>query len=113
MSSRIWSTDCTTWSAACWPWGECAAVSASVIEIRPGPDATTLIQPWLEEPWNPYRAGEIEREKKRKLLIELVCKVGGQKFSEEKKRKNFKVTVDEIKMLINSGAKIDLDFNLE
>lgn len=110
MSSRIWSTDCTTWSAACWPWSQCTAPSAGQ---PPGPDATTLVQPWIEEPWNPYRAGELEREKKRKMLIELVCKIKGQKFSEEKKRKNFKVTVDEIRMLINSGAKIDLDFNLE
>ena len=108
MSSRIWSTDCTTWSAACWMWTECTAP-----ELQGGVDASTLVQPWLEEhQWNPYKAGDEER--KRKRLIELICRVKGEEYNEKKMmRKDFKVTIDEIKMFIKSGKKIDLDLKLE
>ena len=113
-----WGTTQFKWSQANWLWSLCGPgpiPPTPVVSIAnpPGVDATTLIQPWIEEPWNPYRAGEIEREKKQKLLIELICKVHGEEFNEKKMRKKFKVTANAIKMLINEGAKIDLDLKME
>ncbi len=110
MSSRIWSSDCTTWSAACWLWSDCGA--PPVVEVQsPGVDATELMQPWLEEPWNPYKAGQ--EDARRRRLIHLIAKVKGKEFKEEKMRKDSKVTVDEIKMLIKDRNNIDIDLKLE
>ena len=109
MAIRQWENTCVSWASACWNWSDCGTVVPAV-EIPTGVDAQTLMQPWLEEPWNPYRAADKEQaEKRRKKLIKLVCKVRGQEYNEEKTPKDFKVTVDDIKMLVNSGAKIGLD----
>ena len=112
MSSRIWGTDTTLWSAACWPWGECVG-PIPVVEVgRPGVDATTLIQPWMEEEqWNPYRAGELEREKnkQKKKLVELICKVKGVQYDSKKEVKNFTLSVDEMKMVVKQYKDIQLE----
>ena len=112
MSSRIWGTDTTLWSAACWPWGECTAIPIIEIIGRPGVDAETLIQPWQreEEPWDAYR--QVKDKKKR--FIELICTVKGINYDSKKEIKKFTLSVDETKMIVNavSGVEVKINENL-
>lgn len=94
------------WKNADWTWNECQIVQDLINSL--GVDATTLIQPWLIEPWNPYRAGE-----KKKKLVRLICKIKGVEYDESKTAKNFNVTVDDIKLVIAKGREIGLDMKLE
>ncbi len=114
-----WGTTGVWWRNADWRWSQC---SGSIIPPIPpivnsgsmrydGVDATTLIQPWLIEPWNPYRAGEIKD--KRKRLIKLICKVKGQTYEEEKEIGTMDISVDDIKMVVKTMTNIDLDVKLE
>jgi len=113
MSSRIWSTDCTTWSAACWPWAECSITPVPVVavDLRLGVDAETLIQPWMreEEPWDAYR--QVKDKKKR--LIELICKVKGINYDSKKEIKKFTLSVDETKMIVQQYKDIQLEVRNE
>lgn len=102
-----WSKTNIRWKNADWKWSECRVV-AELIQNLGGVDATTLIQPWLEEPWNPYKAGE-----KKKKLIKLICRIKGQKYDESKQLKDIKVTVEDIKMVLKKVANIDLDLKRE
>lgn len=96
------------WKDANWTWSECQIIQ-DLLTLQPdGVDATTLIQPWLVEPWNPYRTGE-----KKKKLVRLICKIKGVEYDESKQSKNFTVTVDDIKLVINKGREIGLDMKLE
>lgn len=114
----IWGLTGVLWKNANWKWSECSGSiipPEPVINIGnlPGVDATTLIQPWqIEEPWNPYQTGSLDR-KKRKRLIKLICKMRGEEYNEEKEVKNFNITVDDIKMIIKVMPKIDLNLKLE
>ncbi len=105
-----WGNCNVLWKDADWKWSECQLV-AEIIAVQTGVDATTLIPPWLDEPWNPYRAGE-EEKKKRKRLVELICKVKGIKYNEKKELKDFKVTVEDIKLVVKAVANIDIDLKL-
>ena len=105
----VWGTTGIDWSNLNWWWSSC---SGSLPPIPPTPaidigyrgvDATTLIQPWMEEPWNPYRD-----EKKKRRLIKLICKVKGQKYEEEKEIKEFNVSIDDIQLVIKSATGVDI-----
>lgn len=105
-----WGRANVQYKNANWTWSECQLVEEIVnIANQPGVDATTLIQPWIEEPWNPYRAADREQEeKKRKRLIKLICRIKGQEYNEEKTPKDFKITVGDIKLVVKAVKDIDL-----
>jgi len=111
---ETWGCTPFLWKNANWRWSECSGsippIPVVSIGNQPGIDATTLIQPWLEEPWNPYRTGSLDRQKR---LVKLVCKVKGQRYEEEKEMKDFNVSVDDIRMVVKAVANIDLDLRLE
>lgn len=115
----VWGTTNIWWKNADWWWSQC---SSSIGPTPPIPidsgsirydglDATTLIQPWITEPWNPYRAGEAKD--KRKRLIKLICKVKGQTYEEEKEVGTMDISVDDIKMVVKTMTNINLDVKLE
>lgn len=111
----VWSTTKIPWAQANWKWSECSGsqpippIPVVSVGNQPGVDANTLIPPWIEEPWNPYRAADREQaEKKRKRLIKLILKVKGQQYDEEKEVKDFDVTVGDIKMVVKAATNIDL-----
>jgi len=111
----VWQHTGILWKAANWKWSECSGSippQPSITGNRPGVDATTLIHPWLEEPWNPYKAGEKDKNK-RKRLIKLICKVKGQEYNSEKEIHEAKVTIDDIKMIVKAVSNIDLKMKLE
>src|SRR5208282_6431251 len=96
------------WKNANWTWGEEQLV-AEIIMNAGGVDAQALIQPWIIEPWNPYRAADKEQaEKKRKRLIKLICRVKGQEYDEERTYRNFNITVGDIKAVVKAVSNIDL-----
>jgi len=111
---QVWGTTGVWWTNANWQWSQCSASvptppTSSVVTIQPnGVDATTLIQPWLIQPWNPYKAND-EIDKKRKRLIKLICKLKGQTYSEEKEVGSQDIDVDDIKMVVKKALNIDLD----
>jgi len=114
---KIWGTTNVLWSNANWKWSECSSSVVPPIPVvtignQPGVDATTLIQPWLEEPWNPYTAND-EHDRKRKRLIKLICKVHGKEYIEEREAKDFPVTIRDIRTVVKAVANIDLDFRLD
>ena len=105
----IWGYTNVLWANANWEWSECLLVAEILISAYPpGVDAATLVQPWIEEPWSPYRAGEDERKQKRGRLIKLICKVKGIEYNEEKMKKDFKVTAEDIKLVVKAVSDIDI-----
>lgn len=109
---NLWSNASTLWKTANWKWSEC---SSSVIPDvgaggnLPGVDATTLIQPWQEEPWNPYKTSTVNKQKK---IIKLICKVKNDEYSEQKEVRDVNLTVDDIR-IVRSSKNIDLNLKLE
>ena len=106
-----WGNCNVLWRDSNWWWSLCSGgipptpvASASLQPL--GVDATTLIKPWSEEPWNPYRAGEINKQGNRKM-IEMLLKVLGEEYSEKKEVKKFDVGVNDIKIKVNP-SNIDL-----
>ena len=99
------------WNMANWTWGECQLVEEILVGNPPGVDANLLRPPWADEPWDAYKASE-EEKKKRKRLIKLICKVKGISYDEEKTMKEFKVTVEDVKIIVKAVANIDLDLKL-
>lgn len=112
-SSRIcqtWSNTDVKWKDADWIWSECQLVSDII--VSGGVDATTLVQPWMiKEPWNPYK--KIENVDNRNRLIRLICKVKNMEYVEEKKMKDFKITINDLKLVVNMVSGIDLNLKLE
>lgn len=114
----IWGSTNFLFGNANWKWSECSGsinppippIPVVNIGNRPGVDATTLIQPWLEEPWNPYKTNTLEKQKR---LIKLICKVKGQEYDEEKEVKDFKITIGDIRVVVKTVSNIDLDLKLE
>lgn len=113
---QTWGTTQFPWFMANWKWSECSAsvpvppVPVVSIGNQPGVDAMTLVQPWIEEPWNPYRAADKEQaEKKRRRLIKLICRIKGQDYEEERTHADFNVTVGDIRMVVKAVKNIDLE----
>ena len=109
-----WGIKDILWKNANWKWSECSMgpIPPTPIIIQQsqslGVDATTLIQPWLIEPWNPYTANN-EYDKKRKRLIKLICKIKGLTYEEEKKMGMMNISVNDIKIVVKEIANIDLN----
>jgi len=118
-SCQIWSTNNSEWVGANWWWPLCSG-SGSLPPVPPipvitssftqymGVDATTLVQPWLIEPWNPYVANDAN-DKKRKRFIKLVCKVDGKTYEEEKEAGDMRISIDDVKMVVEKIVNINLD----
>ena len=88
----LWSSANVLWKDANWLWSQCFT---SVETIPSGVDATTLTPPWIEEPWNPYRAGEIEKQKR---IVEVTGTVNGIKYAMSKNTKKFPLIINEVKI---------------
>ena len=114
---NTWGNTQNPWKAANWWWSQCSSSipPQPVISIQPsGVDATTLIQPWMVEPWNPYRAGEDkEKQDKKKRLIKLIFKFKGKTYEEEKEVGDYKISVNDMKMIVDTISNINLDIKLE
>ena len=100
----LWGTAGVKWKDANWEWKDCQLVQEIIAIAESGVNAEELIQPWLkeEETWNPYQ------KDKRRRLIKLICKVKGQEYDEEKEVKKFKVTVEDIKLVVKTISGVDL-----
>lgn len=111
MTCAIWGTTAIKWKDANWRWSECGLVPpipVVTVEDRTGVDATTLIQPWQEEEqWNPYKAGDEERKKKRRI-VELICRTDSGKYDFKKELKNVTVKVDKVKLSVKESPQINL-----
>lgn len=117
MSNCVyWSQTPIQWGKANWLWSVCSGVIPPMPVVSSsfnyGVDATTLVQPWLIEPWNPYTTND-EHDKKRKRLIKLICKIGSQKYEEEKEVGDMKISVGGIKTTVGEIREIGLDVKLE
>lgn len=112
-----WGTAGEWWKHAAWMWKECSGSfqppTPPLPTHPPGVDAMTLQQPWLEEPWSPYRPNDSGSLAKRKRLVRLICKVKGMEYDEEKEYKRFEVSADDIRLVVKKVSGIDLDLKLE
>jgi hypothetical protein len=104
-----WGFANVLWKNANWTWSECQIIEDLLVLQPDGVDATTLIQPWLIEPWNPYRAGE----KKKKKLIRLICKVKGMNYDQSKSASELNVSIDDVQLVIDKMKLVGLDARLE
>jgi hypothetical protein len=103
-----WANANISWINADWTWEECQVVQDIISGIpMDGVDATTLIQPWIQEPWNPYRS------EKKKKLIRLICKIKGQDYDESKPVSDYKINVDDISMVVKKVANFDLNEHIK
>lgn len=111
----IWNSTDVNWNDADWLWSKCFGeppippippVTASLGNL--GVDATTLIQPWLEEPWNPYKNSEQDKER----FLELMCRINGVKYEKNKKKKKINVSVNNVK-IAQYASVVDIEFKLE
>jgi hypothetical protein len=100
-----WSNDQSSWT------GSLQQQSSSCVQPL-GADATTLIQPWLIQPWNPYTAND-NHDKDRKQLIEMICEIKGKKYKQEKRIKVIKVSTKNIKINVKNNLDIDLEVDVE
>jgi hypothetical protein len=106
-----WGNANVLWKDANWWWSLCSGSitpvppTASVITVgQPlGVDATTLEQPWLIQPWNPYRAGEVKKPR----FIELTLRAMGEEYKEKKEIKKADVDVENVNIRVNP-TNIDL-----
>ena len=108
-----WGNASVPWSNGNWLWSQCFNQPTPITEVivPSGVDATTIIQPWqAEEQWNPYRAGEFDNKKR---LIQLICKVQGEVFKEEKEAGDMKISVDDVIMKVKDTTDINLNVKLE
>jgi hypothetical protein len=105
----VWGTTGVWWNKADWKWNECTSSipPVQIVPIYPGVDATMLIPPWIEEPWNPYRTSSLDKQKR---LIKLICKVKDQTYDETKEVKDFPVTIGDIHMVVEKVSGIKLEF---
>lgn len=121
----VWGTTNVWWKNVNWWWSQCSGsipvpppgpgITASL--HPPGVDAMTLQQPWLIEPWSPYRQNDsasLARQSKKKRLIKLICKVKGQTYEQEKEVGDMEeISVDDIRMVVKAVSNIDLDVKME
>ena len=108
-----WGNADVLWRDADWWWSLCSGVVPPIPPIPPvaitgsqqplGIDATTIIQPWLIEPWNPYRAGEIKKKKK----VELIFRRMGEEYRKTKEVGDFDMNINNVNIRINP-TNIDL-----
>lgn len=108
---KIWGTTHEYWKDAYWMWSECSGsiippIPVVTIGNQPGVDAEMLVQPWMQEnPWNPYITGSVNKQKR---MIKLICKVKDKSYSEEKEVGNYKLMVNDVKMIVKSLPKMSL-----
>lgn len=109
-----WGSASVLWMQANWMWIECSSSNpipppppppVPVINVHPdGIDATTLIQPWIIEPWNPYRAGEI----KKKKSIKINFRMNNKEYGETREMKDLKLEMGEVRFSLEPESSIDL-----
>lgn len=101
----LWSNAGVKFKDANWRWRECFEVPDTGSLIIPGVDASQLMPQYLEEPWNSY--------KKHRKLIELICRINGIRYEEEKeKMDNISLNIKGVKVSLNS-LNVDVKFKLE
>ena len=84
-----WDNTDYRWVDADWIWSKCKEKFIPVVPIFQtlGIDAQTIDRTRFEhEPWNPYRAGEIQ-------LVEVICKIDNKKYSEKKRKKKSNLSI--------------------
>jgi hypothetical protein len=104
----LWSNANVLWKNANWLWSECFNVPDTGSLATPGVDASTLVPPWIEEPWNPYKSSY----KNRKRLLKLICRINGLSYKDEKEKNiNVSLTVKEMNFVVDK-QKTNVEINL-
>jgi hypothetical protein len=105
-----WSNSNIYWSNYDIPWSGSFGTGNDPSYVQPnGVDATTLVQPWLIEPWNPYTAND-EHDKKRKDIIQMV--VEGITYEQPRKTKKVNISTKNVKINVRKKEDIDLDVKI-
>lgn len=101
----IWGQSAVLWKDAGWWWSVC---QLAVIQ-PPGVDATTAIQPWLIEPWSPYKSFDSGSLDERNKLIRLICRIYGYNYDETKEVRNIQINVKSVNLIIDPSLNVELD----
>ena len=95
------------WKNANWKWEECRLIDEILAGNLPGVPGELAQPPWLQEdePYNAYN------KEKRKRFIHLLCKIkGGSEFDGKKEiKENVKISLDDIKLVVNTLRGVDVE----
>ena len=100
---RKWGSTPVKWNVADWKWSECQLVK----ELLGGVPGERALPQWLHEevPYDAY--AEL---KKKKLFLEILCKIEGKTVLNEKREIDMKrkITARDIQLVIKEVAGIDV-----
>jgi len=99
-----WGECPVLWSSADWTWDECQLVVELVEVGAKAEDPPWLKQPWEPETWDPFK----NQPQKQEKLIEILCKIKGEEYKKTINKKDFKITINEVKLLIKKVLNVDL-----
>ena len=100
---NTWENVNVLWENVNWTWEDCQLVD----EILVGVPGELAQPPWLQED-EPYNAYDKE---KRRRFIHLLCKIKGKEELNEQKevKSNIKITLEDIKLVVNAVKGIDVE----
>ena len=88
-----WDTTFEDWNNFCFLWDECVRLVGGAARIP-------------EEAWDAYKN---IKEKNKKKVIKVIVWLRGEKFEEEKPIEDYKITVEDIQMLLEEYKKQNID----
>lgn len=100
-----WGECDVLWKNANWLWSECALVDEIGLPPLGGIPGELALPSWLQDD-KAHSPQEIE---KRKRFIRLICKVKGEPdFDKRKEKKDIKISIDDIKLVVKAVKNIDI-----
>ena len=97
----LWDLTCDEWNKFCYLWNDCVLI---IEEISGGGRKPP------EEIYETYQKLDI---KKKKKLIKVIIWLKGERYEEEKTVEDYKVTVDDIKLLMEEYNKQKTEIKIE
>lgn len=96
-----WNECDIKWNEANWKWNECLLVEEIIKFYTAGIPGEEAQPEWLRPPW-------AESEKKKRILVELICKVKGKDYKKIQEIKDVKINIRDVKLVVKKVANVDL-----
>lgn len=102
----VWSTLNKPWNSVNWAWNDCELIN-ELVEVGSGAlDPNQALQAWMEDDKNKH---------KKKRFIKILCEVKGydSKTTEKCIKSGIRINIDDIRLVVNTVKKIDLDVSVK
>ena len=97
-----WNTCGVKWNEANWKWNECLLVEEIIQFYHAGVPGEEAQPEWIRPPW-------AESEKKKRILVELICRVKGEKYDQTKELKEIKININDVKLVVKKVSGVELN----